>query len=68
MPRADAGYPHNFEVDSEIFKKDEPETEVKINNLHRVSSLLFGSPFLACTGSPLFAHYTHTHTHARTEM
>ncbi len=58
MPRADTGYPYNFEVNSEVFKDDEFETEVKTNSGHQVCLLL-----LACTEyaqGPLFAYYVNT--------
>ncbi len=32
MPRADSGYPHNFMVNSWVFKDDESESEAKTNN------------------------------------
>ncbi len=34
MPRADSGYPHNFMVDSWVFKDDESESDAKINSRH----------------------------------
>ncbi len=66
MPRADAGYPHNFGVDSEVFKRDESETEAKTNRGYRVCLLLVGSPLLAWrvhAQTPLFTHYVHKHSH-----
>ncbi len=63
MPRADAGYPHNFEVSSEVFKDAESENEAKTNSRRRVCPLLVSSPLLACTEhaqSLLFAHYVNT--------
>ncbi len=75
MPRADSGYPHNFGVNSWIFKQDECEIEAKTNSRHRVCPLLVG--ILLLVGSPLLVcreHAqclllvccvsTHTHLHA----
>ncbi len=40
MPRVDPGYPHNFMVNSRVFKDDESETDAKIKSGHRVCPLL----------------------------
>ncbi len=58
MPKAGAGYPYNFGVNSEVFNDADSETEAKTNSTHRVC------PFLACTEhaqSLFFTHYVHTH-------
>ncbi len=49
MPRADAGYAHNFWVDSGFFKDDESKTEAKTNSGHGVCPLLVRSPPFGCT-------------------
>ncbi len=68
IPRVDSGYPHNFMVDSWVFKDDESESEAP-----RVCPLLVESPHFACVEHaqcPLLAHclsvHTHTHTHTHT--
>ncbi len=71
MPRADSGYPHNFMVDSWVFKGDEFESEVKTNSGPQVCPLLVEGPHFACVEHaqcPLLAHCvsTHTHTHTHT--
>ncbi len=63
MPRADSGYPHNFGVNSWVFKDDKFETEAKTNSGHRECPLLACTehtqyPLLACCVST----YTRTHT------
>ncbi len=63
MPRADSGYPHNFMVNSWVFKDDESESDAKINSRHRLCLLLVGSPLLAWrvhAQSLLLAHYVNT--------
>ncbi len=69
MPRLHSGYPHNFMVNSWVFKDDESETDAKTNR-HRMCPLLVLSLLLAWrvhAQSPLLAHYTnkqkYTHTH-----
>ncbi len=65
LPRADSGYPHNFMVNSWVFKDDESESDDKINSRHRVCLLLVESPLLAWrvhAQSPLLAHCINTHT------
>ncbi len=54
MPRADLGYPHNFMVDSWIFKDDESETDAKTKNRHQVCPLL---AWRVHAQSPLLAHF-----------
>ncbi len=34
MPKADSGYPHNFMVNSWVFKDDESESDAKTNSRH----------------------------------
>ncbi len=74
MPRVDSGYPHNFMVNSWVFKDDESKSEVKTNSGPQVCPLLVKSPHFACVEHaqcPLLAHcvsacvgaYTHTNTH-----
>ncbi len=58
MPRAHSGYPHNFMVDSWVFKDD--ESEAKTNSGPRVCPLLVESPYFACVEHaqcPLLAIY-----------
>ncbi len=65
MPRADSGYPHNFIVNSWVFKDDEFESDAKTNSRHRMCLFLVGSPLLAWrvhAQSPLLAHSVNTHT------
>ncbi len=66
MPRADLGNPHNFMVNSWVFKEDESEFDAeKTNSRHRACLLLVGSPLLTCrvhAQSPLLAR-ARTHTH-----
>ncbi len=73
IPKADSGYPHNFMVNSWVFKGDESESEVKTNSGHRMCPLLIEGPHFACVEHaqyPLLAHcvsiHTHTHTHTHT--
>ncbi len=40
MPTADSGYPHNFLVNSWVFKDDESKSDAKTNSRHRVCLLL----------------------------
>ncbi len=66
MPRADSGYPYNFEVNSWVFKDDESKTEAKTNSGHRVCLLSVCTvhaqcPLLACCVNT--QTQTHTHTH-----
>ncbi len=69
VPRVDSGYPHNFMVDSWVFKDDESESEAKTNRGSRVCPLLVESPHFACVEYAqclLLARaraHTHTHTH-----
>ncbi len=66
IPRVDSGYPHNFMVDSWIFKDDESKSEAKTNSGPRVRSLLVESPHFVCVEHaqcPLLAHCVSTHTH-----
>ncbi len=49
IPRADSGHPHNFMVDSWVFKDDESESEAETKSGPRVCPLLVESP-----------HFTHT--------
>ncbi len=44
IPRADSGYPHNFMVNSRVFKGDEFKSEVKTNSGPRVCPLLVKGP------------------------
>ncbi len=44
MPRADSCYPHNFMVNSWVFKDDVSESEAKTDSRHWVCLLLVGSP------------------------
>ncbi len=65
-PRADSGYPHNFIVNSWIFKDDESKSDAKTNSKHRVCLLLVGSPLLVWrvhARSPPLAHCVKTHAH-----
>ncbi len=65
MPRADSGYPHNFMVNSCVFKDDESESEVKTNSGPRVCPLLVKNPHFTCVEHaqcPLLAHCVSTHT------
>ncbi len=58
--------PHNFRVDSRVFKNDEPKTEVKTNSGHRVCPPLVRSSLLACpehVQSSLLPHYVHIQIH-----
>ncbi len=75
LPRADLSYPHNFMVNSWVFKDDKSKSDAKTNSRHRVCLFLVGNPLLAWrvpAQSPLLAHcfsacahaHTHTHTHA----
>ncbi len=71
MPRADSGYPHNFMVNSWVFKDDESKSEAKTNSGPRVCPLLVEGPHFACVEHaqcPLLAHRisARAHTHART--
>ncbi len=70
MPRVDFGYPHNFIVDSWVFKDEESESEAKTNSGPRACPLLVESPHFTCVEHaqcPLLAHcVTHTHTHTHT--
>ncbi len=62
MPRVDSGYPHNFAINSWVFKDDKSETETKTNNGHFVCPLLAYTeyaqrPFLAfCVSTHRCAH------------
>ncbi len=47
-PRADSGYPHNFMVDSWVFKDEDSEYEAKTNSKPRVCPLLFESSHFTC--------------------
>ncbi len=70
VPRGDWGYPHNFGVNSWVFK-DESETEAKTNIGHRVCLLLVRSPLLVCTEHAqclLSACHVNTHTHTHTPI
>ncbi len=63
MSRTHLGYPHNFMVNSWVFKNDESESDAKTNSRHRVCLLLVGSPLLAWrvhSQSLLLAHYVNT--------
>ncbi len=69
MPRADLGYPHNFMVNSYVFKEDESESEAKTNSRSRVCRLLVEGPHFACVEHahcPLLAHRVGVHTHTHT--
>ncbi len=69
IPRADSGYPHNFMVDSWVFKDDESESAAKTYSGPRVCPLLVKSPHFACVEHaqcPLLAHCKHARTHANT--
>ncbi len=73
MPRADSGYPHNFMVNSWVFKDDESESGTKTNSRHRVCPLMVESPLLALrvhAESPFgtLCQDTHTHTHTHTKV
>ncbi len=75
MPRADSGYPHNFMINSWVFKGNESESEVKTNSGPRVCLLLVEGPHFACVEHaecPLLAHrvstYSRTHTCAHTHI
>ncbi len=68
MRRAEAGYPHNFQVDSGVLKDDESESEAKTDNGHWMCLLSVECPHLAWvehTQRPLLAHYVNTRTHTR---
>ncbi len=71
-PREDSGYPHNFMVNSSVFKGDESESKGKTDNGPGVCPLLVkGLPLCmcrTCTMSTLgtLCKYTHTHTHTHT--
>ncbi len=47
IPKADSGYPHNFMVNSWVFKDDESKSDAKTNSRHRVCLHLVGSLLLA---------------------
>ncbi len=71
MPRADSGYPHNFMVNSRVFKGDESESEVETNSEPRVCPLLVKGLHFACVEHEqcsLLAHCasTHARTHTHT--
>ncbi len=66
MPRAEPGYPHNFGVNSLVFKDDKYKTEAKTNSGHRVCQFLVRSPLLACiehSQCPLLAYRVSIHSH-----
>ncbi len=71
MPKTDPDYPHNFMVNSWVFKGDESESEVKTNSGPPVCLLLVERPHFACVEHaqcPLLIHCVsvrvcaHTHT------
>ncbi len=74
MLRADSGCPHNFMVDSWVFKDDDSESEAKTNSGHRIMSALGPKSTLRmCRTRTMSAigalcKCTHTHTlHARAQ-
>ncbi len=60
MARADSGYPHNFMVNSWVFKDDESESDAKTNSRHQVCLLL---AWRVHAQSPLLAYCVNIHTH-----
>ncbi len=68
VSRADSGYPHNFMVDSWVFKDGESESVAKTNSGPRVCPLLVKSLHFACVEHaqfPLLEHCVSTHTRMR---
>ncbi len=71
MPRADSGYPHNFMVNSWVFKDDESKSDAKTNSRYRVCPLLlevrsWHGEYMHRVRSWHIV-YTHTHTHTHTQ-
>ncbi len=66
MPRADSGYPHNFMVNSWVFKDEESESDAKTNSRHRVCLLLVEYLLLTWrvhAQRSLLAHCVNTYLH-----
>ncbi len=71
MQRTDSGYPHNFMVDSWVFKDDESESEAKTNRGPRVCPLLVEGlhfAYLEHAQCPLLAHSVSVHIHLHIHM
>ncbi len=69
MPRADSGYPHNFIVNSWVFKDDESESEGKTNSGSQICPLLVEGQHFACVEHAqclLLAHRVSTCAHTHT--